>query len=49
MFAKQRSKKEGNKECMKRKRSVSPIPSSTQFGAAGKAQDETEDKKLKLA
>jgi hypothetical protein len=42
MFAKQRSQQERNKECMKRKRSVSPVPFSA------RKEDETECKKLKL-
>lgn len=42
MFAKQRSQQEQNKESIKRKRSVSPVPSLTQFGAAGN-EDETEE------
>jgi hypothetical protein len=47
MFAKQRSQQERNKECMKRKRSVSPVPFSARLETDGK-EDETEGKKLKL-
>ncbi|KAG0707172.1 hypothetical protein DFH29DRAFT_897330 [Suillus ampliporus] len=47
MFAKQRTKQEGDKESIKRKRAMSPVPSLMQLEAAGK-EDETEGKKLKV-
>ncbi|KAG1731391.1 hypothetical protein EDB19DRAFT_1855927 [Suillus lakei] len=50
MFAKQRTKQEGNKEGIKRKRSLSPVISSTQFEPAEKEDEshEIECKKLKV-
>ncbi|KAG2121299.1 hypothetical protein DEU56DRAFT_834321 [Suillus clintonianus] len=50
MFAKQRTKQEGNKEGIKRKRSLSPVISSLKSEPAGKEDEshETEGKKLKV-